>query len=163
MCKLCNNLDPRSHPATFHDQESTSRSVARLSLRVDPVRLKRSEENCPRCRLVAHALDAHAEGWRKTKPRLLLDLVECAPLRLEVRPDVGRCENIEIFAPFGELVSFFVDLLSGSGMSHVYVLYPASVPSSSQRSVFFLGAFCKRFVSEGHAHSEASMNHRTAF
>lgn len=107
MCKLCNNLDPRSHPATFHDQESTSRSVARLSLRVDPVRLKRSEENCPRCRLVAHALDAHVEGWRKTKPRLLLDLVECAPLRLEVRPDVGGCENIEIYAPFGKLVSFF--------------------------------------------------------
>ncbi|KAF4545434.1 Het domain-containing protein [Lasiodiplodia theobromae] len=89
VCKLCNNLDPRSHPATFHDQESTSRSVARLSLRVDPVRLKRSEEKCPRCRLVAHTLDAHVEGWRKTKPRLLLDLVECAPLRLEVRPDIG--------------------------------------------------------------------------
>ncbi|KAB2569242.1 hypothetical protein DBV05_g12080, partial [Lasiodiplodia theobromae] len=100
VCKLCNNLDPRSHPATFHDQESTSRSVARLSLRVDPVRLKRSEENCPRCRLVAHTLDAHVEGWRKTKPRLLLDLVECAPLRLEVRPDIGRYENIEIYAPF---------------------------------------------------------------
>ncbi|KAL1634412.1 hypothetical protein SLS58_010700 [Diplodia intermedia] len=100
VCKLCNNLDPRSHPATFHDQDNTSRSIARLSLRVDPVRLKRSEQNCPRCSLVAQALDAHFESWRKTKPRLLLDLVECAPLRLEVRPDVGKGENIEIYAPY---------------------------------------------------------------
>ncbi|EOD46204.1 putative het-domain-containing protein [Neofusicoccum parvum UCRNP2] len=98
-CKLCNNLDPRSHPATYHDQESTTRSIASLTLQLDPVRLKRSHENCPRCRLLADALDAHFEGWRKTKPRLLLELVECAPVRLEVQRDGTEGVKIEIYAP----------------------------------------------------------------
>ncbi|GME48449.1 hypothetical protein GTA08_BOTSDO08107 [Neofusicoccum parvum] len=98
-CKLCNNLDPRSHPATYHDQESTTRSIASLTLQLDPVRLKRSHENCPRCRLLADALDAHFESWRKTKPRLLLELVECAPVRLEVQRDGIEGVKIEIYAP----------------------------------------------------------------
>ncbi|KAL1637793.1 hypothetical protein SLS56_000348 [Neofusicoccum ribis] len=98
-CKLCNNLDPRSHPATYHDQESTTRSIASLTLQLDPVRLKRSHENCPRCRLLADALDAHFESWRKTKPRLLLELVECAPVRLEVQRDGAEGVKIEIYAP----------------------------------------------------------------
>lgn len=101
-CKLCNNLDPRSHPATYHDQESKSRSIAHLSLQLDPIRLKRSEESCPRCRLLAEALDHYFESWRKAKPRLLLVLVECAPVRLEVQDDAGSRQNLEIYAPAGK-------------------------------------------------------------
>ncbi|KAH7044651.1 heterokaryon incompatibility protein-domain-containing protein [Macrophomina phaseolina] len=98
-CKLCNNLDPRSHPATHRDQDSTSPPIAHLTLQLDPVRLKRSGQVCSRCRLLAQALDAHCHSWRNTRPCLLLHLVERAPVRLDVKDDGGNTEKLEIYAP----------------------------------------------------------------
>ncbi|KAF2143460.1 uncharacterized protein K452DRAFT_350467 [Aplosporella prunicola CBS 121167] len=97
-CRTCNNLDPRGHSSTFYDTESTSRSIASLTLIVDALSLKRSRENCPRCHLVAEALDAHSKDWKTSRPPVLLELTEHAPIRITLQLSRSSSEKVEIYA-----------------------------------------------------------------
>lgn len=90
-CKRCNNLDPRSHDATVHNDRGT----AQLTLSIEVWDLKRVNDGrleCRFCGLIVRALEECWVGWKRKKG-VLVEVGEGKAVRLRVMPVDGGVEG----------------------------------------------------------------------
>ena len=109
-CVRCNNLDPRGHPSSTYQSESSKTTLASLTIVIDTIRLanNRTSSNgkptCRYCEVLAHALDAFFQGWRTFRGRALVDIKEKGRIRVSIDKESWKFEQVEIFAGSGKMV-----------------------------------------------------------
>jgi len=111
-CRMCHNLDPRNHPSSKYDTESSRGARAHLSLVIDAFALSKTKDvkdgGCRYCSLLSQALDAFFGDWRGSRRRINVELKEKESVKLELDCDHWKAEQVEIYCTKSRRFSFFV-------------------------------------------------------
>ena len=104
-CRLCHNLDPRSHSSSLYNTESDEKAFASLSLVLDALDLGKTKDpkegGCRFCGVLVQALDAFLEDWRGTRQRVLIDIKEKGTVKVGIDGDKWKREQVEIYTGSG--------------------------------------------------------------
>lgn len=104
FCKLCHNLDPRSHLNTVYETESKE-PRATLTLVLDAVALSRSKKpndgGCRFCNVISQALGGFYKSWDKTGQRIYVELQEKGTIKVALDGSSNREEAVELSAASG--------------------------------------------------------------
>ncbi|KAF2466903.1 HET-domain-containing protein [Lindgomyces ingoldianus] len=101
-CRLCHNLDPRSHSSSVYEAETPNGATTTLTLVLDPLSLERTKApidgGCRFCHVLVLALDGFFEGWRGCRQRIIVDLKEKGNIKVGSEGEKWKGEQVEIYA-----------------------------------------------------------------
>ncbi|KAK7179144.1 hypothetical protein DPSP01_012204 [Paraphaeosphaeria sporulosa] len=101
ICKICHNLDPRDHASSVYLTERTEGPLASLSLVIDAFELSKlrlpKEGGCRFCNVLCQALDAFFGGWRGSRQRVNIEILEKGTIEIGLDQEAWRSEVVSIY------------------------------------------------------------------
>jgi len=104
-CRLCHNLDPRGHPQSVCPDPNTKIAATSLTLVVDGLELQRIQsKGCRFCHVIVQALDGFCKEWKKSRGRVVLEMVEKGPVKITLDDSTLGEVSVELSASSGKWV-----------------------------------------------------------